>query len=491
MFILLCESFDRDSTIFTLLKPVTMTQQPRTIDSRATGPGDQFDRSRILRTKKDQAMIAEGEELRLKVQDELNRILKSPAFHGSPRCKQFLQFVVERALDGQYDVLKERMIGIEVFGRDPAYQTDGDSVVRVRATEVRRRLIQYYSVAETLSACRIEIPSGSYIPHFLPPEVSTPPLPSASLSMAEKSGKITASPGVGIADVETGSRMARRVLAVGFLIVVVLMAFFVHRIVERSVSATEPAPETPFQAFWAPALRSSKPVLICIGSPVAYTYTKAFRTAYTRHLGLTPEQARNAIIEPGEIPLKGSDLVPVRDEFVGAGDANAASLLSALFGHLGKPTEFRISTETSYSELSDSPSVLIGAFSNRWTERTLTRMPYAFVERGSMSAVQEQTGSKRSWTLPQLGADGKTDEDFAIVSRVLDAETGQFLVTAAGISSFGSRAAGYFLTRPDQMNKELSKAPKGWKQKNLQFVLKTHIVDGAPTAPEVVAVTSW
>jgi len=172
-------------------------------------------------------MIAEGEELRLKVQDELNRILKSPAFHGSPRCKQFLQFVVERALDGQYDVLKERMIGIEVFGRDPAYQTDGDSVVRVRATEVRRRLIQYYSVAETLSACRIEIPSGSYIPHFLPPEVSTPPLPSASLSMAEKSGKITASPGVGIADVETGSRMARRVLAVGFLIVVVLMAFFV------------------------------------------------------------------------------------------------------------------------------------------------------------------------------------------------------------------------------------------------------------------------
>jgi hypothetical protein len=108
-----------------------------------------------------------------------------------------------------------------------------------------------------------------------------------------------------------------------------------------------------------------------------------------------------------------------------------------------------------------------------------------------MRVVQEQTGSKRSWTLPQLGADGKTDEDFAIVSRVLDAETGQFLVTAAGISSFGSRAAGYFLTRPDEMNKELGKAPKGWKQKNLQFVLKTHIVDGAPTAPEVVAVTFW
>ncbi|WP_213807140.1 hypothetical protein [Granulicella sp. dw_53] len=445
----------------------------------------------MILAKKDQAMIAESEELRLKAQEELSRILKSPAFHGSPRCKQFLQFVVDRALDGQYDVLKERMIGIEVFGRNPAYQTDGDSVVRVRASDVRRRLVQYYSVAEAVPACRIEIPSGSYIPHFLPPERSTPSLPPASFGIAEKSGKITPTCGNGIADLERRFPMAKLTLAAGFLILVLLMAFFGHRRLNPSVRTSEPATETPFQAFWAPAVRSSKPVLICIGSPVAYNYSKSFRTAYTHRRGLSPEEARNAIIEPAETPLKGSDLIPVKNEFVGAGDANAASLLSALFGSLGKTTEFRISTETSYSELSDSPSVLIGAFSNRWTERTLMRMPYVFVERDSVRFVQEQTGSKRSWTLPQLGADGKTDEDFAIVSRVLDAETGQFLVTAAGISSFGSRAAGYFLTRPDQMNKELGKAPKEWKQKNLQFVLKTHVVDGAPTAPEVVAVTFW
>jgi hypothetical protein len=82
-------------------------------------------------------------------------------------------------------------------------------------------------------------------------------------------------------------------------------------------------------------------------------------------------------------------------------------------------------------------------------------------------------------------ADGKTDEDNAIVSRILDAETGQFLVTAAGISGFGTRAAGFFLTRPEPMARELEKAPKGVTKmnKNVQFVLKTHVVDGAPTAP--------
>jgi hypothetical protein len=121
----------------------------------------------------------------------------------------------------------------------------------------------------------------------------------------------------------------------------------------------------------------------------------------------------------------------------------------------------------------------------------MSRTPYVFVERDSVRFIQEQTGESRSWTPPQLGADGKTDEDYAIVSRVLDAETGQFLVTAAGISGFGSRAAGYFLTRPEQMAKELEKAPKGWMHKNLQFVLRTYVVDGAPTAPEVVALTCW
>ena len=286
--------------------------------------------------------------------------------------------------------------------------------------------------------------------------------------------------------------MRRRILACGLLIAIALMAWFVHsRFARPTTASAESAVETPFQAFWAPAMRNPKPVLICIGSPVTYNYSEAFRGAYLRRLHLNPDDDRDTVIESPGIQLKGSDLVPVKNEFVGAGDANAASLLSALFGSLGKTTEFRISTETSYSELSDSPTILLGAFSNRWTERTMSRTPYVFVEKDSVRSIEEQTGGRRSWTPPRLGVDGKTDEDYTVVSRILDAETGQFLVTAAGISGFGSRAAGYFLTRPEQMARELDKAPKGWMHKNLQFVLRTHVVDGAPTAPEVVALTCW
>jgi hypothetical protein len=437
-------------------------------------------------------MMADTDDLRLKAQEELDRILKSPAFHGSPRCSQFLQFVVDRALEGQYDALKERMIGIEVFGRNPSYQTEGDSVVRVRASDVRRRLSQYYSVTETAPVCRIDIPSGSYVPQFLMPTSESPALPAISGSLPEHTGEKDAlARGSGMAGHTKGILTGQRMIA-GLLILIALIAWFAHRRIIRPTTVNAESPvETAFQAFWAPALRNPKPVLICIGSPVAYNYSKVFRSAYFRRLHLKADDARNMVIDPSGTQLNGSDLVPVKNEFVGAGDANAASLLSALFGSLGKTTEFRISTETSYSELSDSPSILLGAFSNRWTERTMSRTPYVFVERNSVRFIQEQTGAKRSWTLPQLGVDGKTDEDYAIVSRILDAETGQFLVTAAGISGFGSRAAGYFLTRPEQMARELDKAPKGWMHENLQFVLRTHVVDGAPTAPEVVALTCW
>jgi hypothetical protein len=73
----------------------------------------------------------------------------------------------------------------------------------------------------------------------------------------------------------------------------------------------------------------------------------------------------------------------------------------------------------------------------------------------------------------------------------LDSETGKFLITAAAISGFGSRAAGYFLTRPDLLAKAIDRAPVGWEKKNAQFILRTQIIDGAPTAPEVIAERIW
>ena len=99
------------------------------------------------------------------IRSALELVISSDVFAGSKHCQEFLRLVVEHALAGELDALRERMIGVEMFGRPADYDTSNDDVVSVRAAEVRKRLAQYYrDAAKTL--VRIELPAGSYVPEF-------------------------------------------------------------------------------------------------------------------------------------------------------------------------------------------------------------------------------------------------------------------------------------------------------------------------------------
>jgi hypothetical protein len=62
--------------------------------------------------------------------------------------------------------LKERVIGMELFGRSPSYDTGEDAIVRVTASDVRKRLLQHYGSCEALPEFRISLPLGSYVPEI-------------------------------------------------------------------------------------------------------------------------------------------------------------------------------------------------------------------------------------------------------------------------------------------------------------------------------------
>jgi hypothetical protein len=96
----------------------------------------------------------------------VRQIIESPAFRGSRRSQEFLRFIVDRALDGHFDELKERSLGVELFGREPSYDTGEDSIVRVTACDVRKRLVHFYAEFEHDAGVRIELHPGSYIPEF-------------------------------------------------------------------------------------------------------------------------------------------------------------------------------------------------------------------------------------------------------------------------------------------------------------------------------------
>ena len=100
------------------------------------------------------------------IRRHLAHILESQSFKGSRRSQEFLRYIVEKSMSGDFDQIKERILGVEIFGRPFNYDTSADAIVRVTAGDVRKRLLRYYELEGANSEFRIDLPSGSYLPEF-------------------------------------------------------------------------------------------------------------------------------------------------------------------------------------------------------------------------------------------------------------------------------------------------------------------------------------
>lgn len=107
------------------------------------------------------------------IRQHLDMILAGDEFCSSRRSSELLRHIVERALAGDLESLKERLLGVEIFHRRSDYDTSTDAIVRVTASDVRRRLANFYS-EHSGQSMRISLPLGSYVPDFIPLAVREP-----------------------------------------------------------------------------------------------------------------------------------------------------------------------------------------------------------------------------------------------------------------------------------------------------------------------------
>jgi TolB-like protein/Flp pilus assembly protein TadD len=101
------------------------------------------------------------------VRQQLQALLASRPFVTATRARRFLTYVVEQTLAGETDAIKELVLGIEVFDRPADFDPKVDTIVRVEAGKLRKRLEEYYADEGCAAAVRIEVPKGSYVPQFL------------------------------------------------------------------------------------------------------------------------------------------------------------------------------------------------------------------------------------------------------------------------------------------------------------------------------------
>jgi TolB-like protein len=100
------------------------------------------------------------------VRQQLDRILAGTTFQQVDRLRRFLSFVVLESIAGRQDELKEYVVGIQVFGKEPSFDPRSDPVVRVQARRLRARLVRYYAEEGQGDEVLVELPKGGYAPVF-------------------------------------------------------------------------------------------------------------------------------------------------------------------------------------------------------------------------------------------------------------------------------------------------------------------------------------
>lgn len=377
------------------------------------------------------------------VLEELHRVLSSTEFHSSKRCQGFLRYVVEATLSGRAEDLKERTIGIELFGRPASYEPTTDATVRVKAGEVRKRLQMYYAGAGAHDPIRIDLPAGGYVPEFTANRESEPDLPPAS-----------------------GLLLARRWWMWGLLAAAGVAALAVAAIMLR---APGPGDEV-LRRFWQPALRTGTPVLLSLSQVPVY--------------GLDPD-----VEVSGKPPARVDDFVLLEQQFVGGGDVVGLGRLTAMLSELGQKYRVRLGNQVSFHDLRESPSVLLGYSYTEWNQ--LNRGLRFLIDTSVRPPAITDNGRRTAWALHGLHRDRTTDSDYAIVCRLMHRDTGALLVILAGITQFGTEAAAELVTDPDRLASALRGLPEGWETKNLQLVLQVRVISGVPATPSVIATHSW
>lgn len=398
------------------------------------------------------------------VQAQLQRMLENSHFSHSRRFPPFLRFVVSQTLAGQGDLLKERSIGIEVFGKDPDYDTASDPIVRVTAAEIRKRIALYYREPGHEQELQISLPPGSYVPRFHLPGNSSEALPLADVVQPSVSAPGLPAAPESVAAPDRGFSRKRWLILAGVVVCVVLAT--------AEWMFARPRPSA-LDRFWAPVLRSGEPIALCF--PEAHSKGVLLRDA------ANPEQ-QIELNEDTTATVAIDDLQPL------ASLTGLIELHHQSYRLVGDDT-------ASLTDLQQGPAIFVGAFDNAWTLRVTHDLRYRFGNDAGMRHFwieDAQSAQHTRWEIDrELQLKTNTFRDYAIVARYTDANTGKLVVISAGIARGGTVAAGIFLTSPSSMELIQSRAPAGWDRKNMELVLSTEVINGHSSPPKVEAAYFW
>jgi hypothetical protein len=446
----------------------------------------------------DVAKAVRSDEDRVALRRHLRLIVEGEAFKGSRRSAQFLLYVVERSLDQQLEALKERTIGIELFGRPPAYDTGEDAIVRVTASDVRRRLLQHYGRAGQDTEFRVALPTGGYIPEIHRSLTQRPVIGSVAVESPQPSDGPEEKPvlalpavhevhadGAGVDPIPATHtfQWPRQLAFLAALAVIVVLVFWLWHspVLARSAHASETSP-------WSLIFHSSQPVQVIASDPDIAD----IQTIADKQLSLSDYANENYGCELLASDMKAACQSELRGNKVAAIDAEVVAKIAVLAERNQSEIAVRSAREVRLRELrTDDNYVLLGSpRSNPWVELFSDQMEYQILY--DPAQRQEIVRNKR----PQAGESNQyiptakgfgTGQSFATVSLLRNPDQSGQVFLLAGTTAESTNAASEFATNIPLFASTLKNCGIALTPTSIyQILLRVETMAGSATETDVI-----
>jgi hypothetical protein len=452
--------------------------------------------------------LAQSEHEVTALQHHLREIIEGPAFKSSHRSGQFLKYVVDQSIAGHFESLKERLIGVQLFGRSPSYDTGEDAIVRVTASEVRRRLLQHYGTSTAPTEYRVNLPSGSYVPLITrsnhpevapieavnghsalqaPHDVETADEPTLSAASAPH-GASELSPVVALEP----PRIPARQTGWWWLFAVLVLALNAGLWLSVRAPSARATPVPLSYLPWSALLHSTSPIVVITSDPniaeiQGFTGGQISLSDYANHNylagpnKLTPDQeffCHNV--------LRGDKAASV--------DTPIAVSAAELAQSASRKVEVRGARDIELSDLkTDTNFIFLGSpRSNPWSGLFSDQLDFKFVydkTTGKEFIFNAHPRPKEQARYVATAPGWATGQSYAILALLQNPDSNGRILLLAGASGEGTEAAGKLVTDLPRLSQALDQcgllhAPPAT---NFEMLLRLNTMAGSPGNVDLIA----
>ena len=452
------------------------------------------------------------------IRQAIKNISESKYFAHAPKKQKFIQLICDYYLQGRTAELNEYLIAYEVFEKGTGYNPATDTVVRVAAHDVRKKLELYYQHEGAADAVRLMIPLGTYMPVFIraanPVETAIPPLAMESeishpmaagddallaLAPSAKSTSLIAASFL----TQIKPRMAAfaqfYLLTAGVIILLLMTAtvwlISQNRDLQQRVAAIGVPPtkeQALTQGIWSAFLTNQVSTLLVLSNPVVYRTVNGADPEVIAKKGihLTSEQANLlSNMSNDRLPLRPNQpmqLIPAFNMYTGIGEAIGVYRLQGLLHSLGEASLLKQSRNVGADDLKDHDAILLGSvYANQWAKPLSIKENFVYTTRTSIENVSPLPGEQREYVSLFDQRTGALLEDYALITVVPGVSGTTTVMSLSGIYSEGTQAASEYvtdLTHLAELNQKLSQlADKGVVPRYFQALLKVRVENSFPT----------